>query len=84
MEGNIVTHGATTRVGSKIDLNEDFTLFDLRNKDYQHDGALDVDAILHDMQRIMIYKLDPFLFYQKYHTEQGNVMEILNKKEMFE
>jgi len=86
-EGNTVTSSKsknTTQVGSKINLDEDFSFYDIRNKDYQHDGELNVEAILHDMQRIMIYTLDPFLFYQKYHTEQGNVMEVLTKKEMFE
>ena len=72
------------QVGAKINLDEDFTLFDLRNKDYQNDGGLDIDAIIHDMQRIMIYTLDPFVFYQKYHGEQGNVMEMLTKKDMYE
>ena len=85
MEGNMTTDGnSTTRVGSKINLDEDFTLYDLRNTDYQSEDELDVDKILHDMQRIMIYTLDPFIFYQKYHTEQGNVMEALTKKDMFE
>ena len=74
----------STQVGAKINLDADFTLFDLRNKDYQNDGGLNIDAIIHDMQRIMIYTLDPFIFYQKYHGEQGNVMEMLTKKDMYE
>ena len=82
--GNTTTQMRSTQVGSKIVLDEDFTLYDLRNKDYQRGGELDIEAILHDMQRIMIYTLDPFLFYQKYHGEQGNVMEQVTKKEMFE
>ena len=64
------------QAGVKINLDEDFTLYDLRNTDYQNDGGLNIDAIIHDMQRIMIYTLDPFIFYQKYHGEQGNVMEM--------
>ena len=72
------------QVGAKINLDEDFTLYDLRNKDYQNDGELNIDAIIHDMQRIMIYTLDPFIFYQKYHGEQENVMEVLTKKDMYE
>ena len=67
---NTVTKRQTAQVGSKIILDEDFSLYDLRNKDYQHDGELDVEAVLRDMQRIMIYTLNTFLFYQKYHTEQ--------------
>ena len=73
-----------TQVGAKINLDEDFTLFDLRNKDYQIDDGLNIDAIIHDMQRIMIYTLDPFVFYQKYHSEQGNVMEVLTKRDMYD
>ena len=74
----------TATAGRKIDLNDDFTLYDLRNKEYQIDGELNIEGIIHDMQRIMIYTLDPFLFYQKHHTEQGNVMEIVSKKDMYE
>ena len=70
----------STQVGAKINLDEGFTLFDLRNKDYQNDGGLNIYAIIHDMQRIMICTLNPFIFYQKYHGEQGNVMEMLSKK----
>ena len=40
--------------GRKIDLNDDFTLYDLRNKEYQIDGELNIEGIVHDMQRIMI------------------------------
>ena len=81
---NSVTKRQTAQVGSKIILDEDFSLYDIRKKDYQYDGELDVEAVLRDMQRIMIYTIDPFLFYQKYHTEQGNVMEQVTKKDMYE
>ena len=71
------------RPGELINLDEDFTFVDISNKEYGNFNESENEkGVLYDLQRTMIFTLEPFTFYMKSIANEEMALEMRNKKDV--
>jgi len=65
-----------------IDLRDPFTFDTLQRTDYQNEDSVNTNSVISDMQRLMAYTNNPYLFYVK-TLEKGNFrIQVRGDKDM--
>jgi hypothetical protein len=71
------------RPGALVDLNDKFLFDDISRKDYyDEEEKLDIELAIRDMQRVMLFTYEPFVFYLKSIANREIVLEPRTDKDV--